>query len=235
MVISTAIIEDDSAQAELLNGCLNELETSSFSFDISCFESAEDFLATLQSGKYQLIFQDIQLKKMDGLSCARRVRAVDEDVIIVFITSMAQFAINGYEVDAKDYILKPVIFDSFQRKMRRILPMIKERRDILINIAPEGLDPEMVRAEDLIFVENFGHKLIYHLSGRDREVYGTIGAAEEKLRPYKFIRCNRNTVINSRLIEFVRDSTVKVGDYELSISSTRQKEFLSELNELIGG
>ena len=235
MVISTAIIEDDSAQAELLKGCLNELETSSLSFDISCFESAEEFLATLQSGKYQLIFQDIQLKKMDGLSCARRVRSVDEDVIIVFITSMAQFAINGYEVDAKDYILKPVIFDSFQRKMRRILPMIKERRDILINIAPEGLDPEMVRAEDLIFVENFGHKLIYHLSGRERESYGTISAAEEKLRPYKFIRCNRNTVINSRLIEFVRDNTVKVGDYELSISSTRKKEFLSELNELIGG
>ena len=233
MIISTAIIEDDPEQAALLKEYLTDLETSARSFNITIFESAEAFLSVMKPHLFHLIFQDIQLKKMDGLSCARRAREADENVMIVFITSMPQFAINGYEVNAKDYILKPVIFDVFERKMQRLLPMIQKSESTMINIAPDGNAPDLVRTDDILYVEIFNHNVIYHLAEGKKELYGTIGSIEKKLMPYKFVRCNRNTIVNFKHIKRISDNTVIVADQTFYIAATRKKEFLDKVNSFI--
>lgn len=233
MVVKTAIIEDDAAQAALLQEYLLSLNKDSISFELSVFRSAEDFLDVFSQGVFQILFMDIQLPKMDGLSAAGRVRATDDDVIIIFITSAPQFAIHGYEVNAKDYILKPLIYDSFVRKMDRILPYIKKEPERLISIGGNGMDTYVISVDSLIFVEVFGHKLIYHCKECDIEVYGKISDAEEMLKKHRFLRCSRNAVINPRFIDRIDGNVIKIGALEVIISSPRKKVFLKELNDWI--
>lgn len=233
MVVKAAIIEDDAAQASILQEYLLSLKKGGLSFELSVFRSAEDFLAVFSPGAFQIIFMDIQLPRMDGISAAGRVRITGDDVVIVFITSAPQFAIHGYEVNAKDYILKPLIYDSFVRKMDRLLSSIKRPPERLISISANGTDPQMISAESLIFVEVFGHKLIYHCKDKDIEVYGKISDAEEMLKSYNFLRCNRNAVINPRFIDHIQGNVIRMGEHELIISSPRKKEFLKELNDWI--
>lgn len=71
--------------------------------------------------RYDIVFMDIQLPDMDGMTASRRLRALDRDVILIFVTNMANYAVSGYEVDALDFIVKPVSYFPFTVKPERAL------------------------------------------------------------------------------------------------------------------
>lgn len=233
MHISIAIVEDSTTESDLLKRYLKKMESENLSFEIYVFDSAEKLLKGYSSGIYHLIFFDIQLEGMDGLSAARRVRVCDNDVIIVFITNMAQFAINGYEVSAKDYIVKPVIYDVFLSKMKRILPAIKQKRDSFISISSVPGSTNAVPVDNIRYVEVFGHKLIYHCIDREYEVVGKLHDAESRLEPFRFIRCNRSTIINPHFVTYVRHSYLELSDICLPITATYRENVLNKLSEWI--
>ena len=80
-------------------------------------------------GQYDIILLDIQMKHLDGMTAAEKIRMVDPDVVIIFITSTVQYAVQGYAVDALGYVLKPVLYPAFAKLMEKAIVRVKARRE----------------------------------------------------------------------------------------------------------
>lgn len=96
-------------------------------FDITIYSDGDQIVNKYRS-QYDIILMDVEMKFMDGMSAAEEIRKVDTEVVIIFITNMAQYAIRGYAVDALDYVLKPVSYFAFSQRLNRAIGRMKKER-----------------------------------------------------------------------------------------------------------
>lgn len=154
------------------------------------YESPEDFLEHYQKDA-DLILLDVEMPGMDGISLARRIRQDDKEVLLMFITNMAQYALHGYEVEAIDYVIKPLGYQEFALKMKKAMRYMgrHEKKQMMLQTT-DGIQP--VAIEDILYVEVIRHYLQYHTTGQVYEVRGAMKEAEEELERYHFVRCNQS-------------------------------------------
>ena len=121
-----AVVEDEKEYQESLINSLHRIEKEQGEqFMVRLFNDGMDILDEY-SVDYDLLLLDIKMKYIDGMETARRIREIDKDVTIIFITSLAQYAIEGYKVQAFDFILKPVKYEQFQVTINHALNSIKK-------------------------------------------------------------------------------------------------------------
>ena len=137
-MIRIAIAEDDPqcfAQLEQYIGDYGR-ETGR-AFQVTHYDNGEDLVERYRPD-YDLIFMDVDMPFMDGMTAAGYVRRQDPEVVIVFVTNLAQYAIQGYSVNALDYILKPVNYFSFAQRLGRALQYVKKREGACVTVAVKG-------------------------------------------------------------------------------------------------
>ena len=128
-MIRIAIVEDDRHDSELLQDYLKRYEReNSAHFQITVFTDGLDIISDYRA-EYDIILLDIQMKHLDGMSTAEKIRKLDEDVIFIFITSTVQFAVQGYTVDALGYVLKPVPYLAFSQILHKAARQIEKKQN----------------------------------------------------------------------------------------------------------
>ena len=150
------------------------------------------------------------------------------------VTSVAQYAINGYEVGALDFMVKPVSFDEFSMKMDRILRLLKKRGGDTVLISSRNA-VRNVSLRDLYCVEVYNHSLVYHTSEGDYEAYGKLSALEADPRFSGFVRISPSHLVNASRIEAVEEECVVVHGTRIPISRRRRKECMNRIAALLGG
>ena len=232
-MIRTAIVEDDAQDAALLQQLLQRFsEESGQDFSVQRYSSAESFLQEPRS--YDLIFMDIEMSGLNGMQAAYKLREFDSQTTLIFVTNMAQYALHGYDVDALDFILKPLQYGSFCMKMKKAVSNIAKKRDTVLTLA---LSNGFVRvaASQIYYVEVQKHYLTYHAETGDYTVRDSMRSVEEKLQSMHFLRCNNCYLVNLRRVVGVSDHTVQVGPHTLQISRPRHAAFLKGLADYLGG
>ncbi|MBP5254045.1 MAG: response regulator transcription factor [Lachnospiraceae bacterium] len=231
---SIAIIEDEQKDRDRIRECLSYLEsTSENRFNITEFGSGIPFLDRYRPD-YDIVFMDIQLPGMTGMDCARALREKDPSVILIFVTNLAQFAISGYEVDAMDFILKPVNRYSFAMKVSRALARIPRHSDdisLVIRLKEESV---VVPQNDIYYIEIDNHDMIYHTSKGDITAYGTLKEREKELSGKGFFRVSAYAIVNLRYVETIYSDDVSVAGNTVHISRNRKKEFLKAFTAFLG-
>ncbi|MFC4323700.1 LytR/AlgR family response regulator transcription factor [Litchfieldia salsa] len=233
-MIRIAIVEDDEKEASILEKFINQYgETSKVSFHIELIKDAIHLLDHYNP-VYDIIFMDIEMPHLNGMEAAVRLRELDNVVTLIFVTNMAKYAVKGYEVDALDFIVKPVRYSTFSMKFKKALAKISSNKDINIVVSRKG-GIVCLTSRQMIYIEVVGHRLIYHLSDHTVEGFGSLSDLEKQLQTCNFLRCNSCYLINPQYISHVQGYTVTMtnGD-ELQISRPRKKQFMAQLADLLG-
>lgn len=232
-MLNIAIVEDNPEEAQRLDGFLSRYaQENSTELQTFLFSRAAAFLDKFH-GQYEIVFLDIELPDMNGIDIARKIREKDDTVVLMFVTHLAQYAIKGYEVQALDYVLKPISYPSFYLKIQRSILHARRREQSVINISNKET---MIRLEtsQIKYIEIYKHHLLYHTEKGDFQAYGILNKVEESLPDRSFFRCGSSYIVNFRYIDSIDGMEITIGEAKIPISRARKKELLTEYHRYYG-
>ena len=233
-MFTVAIVEDEIDAAHRLEACLARYSQDhpDVRFDVTVFSEPTGFLDAYRP-VWDIVFMDIEMPNMDGMSAARRLRVLDEQVILIFVTNMAQFAAKGYEVDALDYVIKPFSYNDFERKLRRAVAIRGEESASVMIM--QRARTQRVLLRDIEYIEVKNHNLLYHTERGVLTGTGTLQDVEDKLRDRGFLRCNKAFVVNGRHIVAVKGNELTLsGGENVTIGRAYKKTFMEALAASMG-
>lgn len=228
-----AIVEDQAEERERIKKCFQQFETEenivlSLTFFGDGIEIVDQY-----AGDFDIIYFDVEMPIMDGMTAAKKIRAVDANVLIVFITNYVQWAIEGYSVNASDFLLKPVTYFNFTEHFKRIMPkLLNDNQKFLSLKTNNGI--RKIRLDELIYIESEGHYLHLYTLNDKLTVLDTMKKFEQDLKEDHFFRCNNCYLVNLKHVQSVEKNIATVGNYPLQISRPRKKSFMEALTQYIG-
>lgn len=233
MMVKIAVVDDESAAVNLLEGYLNQYaDENGTIMKLKRFPNADEFLKA-DTHAFDIVFMDIDMPGSNGINASRELRKINKSIVLLFVTNLAQYAIAGYEVDALDYVLKPINYFSFKLKIQKALETVRRVQGTLLTINSDH-GQQLVRDSEVFYIEIQGHTLIYHTLHGDLAETGTLKQVESQLKESGFYRCNYCYLVNLRHVGFLDGNIVTIGQYKLQISRNRRKEFLQQLTQFYG-
>lgn len=235
-MINVAIVDDFNDDAVILTSALREIEDDfKVRFNTFIFNNGESFLMNYVESKFDLVFLDIELGNENGIEVAKKLRDLDKTIIIIFVTNMSKYATAGYEVDALDYIIKPVNKYALSLKMSRIISRLQKNQTNSIVI--KSINDEIIKVpvERIKYLEVDGHYIIYHTTDGEYKEYVTLKQAEKKINSSKFIRCNRGFLVNLSYVDSVKKDTCLIGKDALIVSRPQKNSFMKAFIEYLNG
>lgn len=228
-MIKIAIVEDSVRDAEQLKAFVNRWKDEKEAIvDVDVFKCALDYMENIKNA-YDIVFLDIMLPDKNGVYIAKAIRKVDTVAIIVFTTNMAQYAINGYEVDAIDFILKPIAYARFAMLMNKCRARIEAMSGKHIVCRIPG-STYCLNVSDICYVEVRGHNiLIYLLNNKVIEQRSTLYEIEQLLPMDRFARCSVSYLVNLQYVDRINGDFVMVNGMSLKMTRSKNKTFREKL------
>lgn len=223
-----AIIDDEeSVRVQIEKLIVDYCAKKDISVDCVRYAEAVSFLENYKVD-CDVVFLDIKMPKLNGMNAAKRLRELDQNVIIIFITNLKQYAIRGYEVDAMGFIVKPIEEYNFTVLMEKVTRKVVSCKTNELTIkTTNGL--RRLKVREVYYIEIIKHKLIYHTVFGDIEAWGSLATEQEKLPSDYFSRCNVCYLLNLLHVQSVDGDMVNIGGDSLKIARSRKKEFLADL------
>lgn len=230
MAIRVAIVEDERQASDLLKEYILRFEKeNAVAFSVTQYADAVGLLEQY-TPVFDIIFMDIQMPYMNGMDAARRLRILDQKVLLIFTTSLAQYAVEGYDVDALSYLVKPYGYFEFSMKLSKAMQRVpKVASDIIVLNTKAG--SVRLSASEILYVGIRGHKTDYHTASGIYSHYSTLKIVEEKLPRETFARCNSCYLVNLFYVRRIEENTCVLSDgTALSVSHPKKQQFLSAWN-----
>lgn len=233
-MINLAIVEDEDSYAQQLTEFVTRFQKESGNtFRITRFKDGDE-ITNGYRGQFDVILMDIEMKLMDGMTAAEEIRKLDQEVVIMFITNMTNYAIRGYQVDALDYVLKPVSYFAFSQKLDRAISRIKKSSSNIISI-DIGTGVKKLDIDNIFYVESEGHNLNFYTSAGAFTIRARLSDFEQQLTPYNFFRSNKGYLVNLKYVDGVENGACIIAGKQLQISRARKNDFMSALTDYMAG
>lgn len=228
-----AIVEDDPKSMKLLRGFIAKYEKArGIVCGISEFGNGLDFISNY-TADYDIVFMDIVMPFMNGLDIAKALRKLDRSVALIFVTNMSQLAVRGYEVNALDFLVKPVTYVDFSLKMDRASEYIsRAEKHYLCAKTEMGL--QKVAVSDIYYVEVAGRYVTLHTAGGAVEMHKSMKSIEQELMPYRFFRCDNSFLVNLAYVTKIEKNSAVVAEKTIPVSRAKRKKFMDALTIYIG-
>lgn len=232
--MKVAVVDDIPRDAQLLVQYLNRFQAEQdISMQIDPFYASIDFLEEYD-GTFDIVFLDIEMPGTDGLTAAREIRSRDDAVAIIFITNMAQYAIHGYEVNAVDFMIKPVGYFNFAQKLAKAIRFLRRRsQHTVLLVGEDGVI--RLSASDVWYVEKDRDNLVYHTRQGVFRKRGTMKAEKELLQGLPFEECTVGCLVNLEAVQRIGREHVYLKEGQLPLSRRMKKDFTQSYIDFAGG
>lgn len=190
-----AVCEDDRADCEQRCGLIT---ASGIPSSVTVFERGEDFLAAWQPGRFDLVFMDIYLDRLDGVEAVRQIRALDGELPVAFTTSSPDFALDGYRMNVVKYIEKP----PAPEQVNEMLALARNKKAQQHTVLLGRRNPIRIPVLRLRYVEQQDHNLLFYLAGGSTmKRTGKLDALAPLLARYPFFRCHKSYLVNLSFVQ----------------------------------
>lgn len=206
-----AICEDEKSFRDALYNLIHSYfsESSCKLTGIAPYINADALLHDYKAGtRFDVIFMDIRMRGISGMDAAAKIRQIDSRVMIIFLTSFSQFMPNAFQVEAFDYLVKPVDEGDLAKTLHRCLEKYRHlHHEVAINTS-DGL--MRISLEQVVYLESHGKMLTMHFNnGRQIEMRKKISDAEKELSRWNFVRCHQSYIVNLAYVIDIKNHMIR--------------------------
>lgn len=221
-----AIVDDEPKCLKLINDYIAQyFDEKGKKFCVTTYTNGLDFISDYRGG-VDVIFMDIVMPLCDGLEAAQRLRKLDAQVGLVFITNMAQLAIRGYEVSAVNFLIKPVSYFDFSVVMDKIYASHEHCSKNYIWVKSTGAYRRIEYA-DIYYMEIVTHNVHIHTPDEIIKFRGSLKNMMEQLDGAMFMQCNSCYLVNLQYVKAVDGNIIKLENGDtIHISRSRKEQFV---------
>ena len=227
-MLRIALVDDEIDCLDNLKDNLDKiLKEENTQYVINTSNNSFPFLKEIDVGnKYDIIFLDIEMDRMNGIELAKAIRKFDEEVIIIFQTKMGKYAIQGYSVNAFDYILKPIEFDNLKLKMHRIISKLKKDDANLVQLYTQEKKLKYISIDSIIYIEVLQHTLTIYSETGQYNLYGSLNDFEQKFPNSNIVRVSRFYAVNLKYVIEFKNNIIKLPNKEIPVGRTLKHNFV---------
>ena len=231
--VSCIIVDDESIARDILGSHLSKIDN--IEVLASCSSAVEAF-NIVSTSKVDLIFLDINMPDISGISFAK---SINKNSKIIFTTAYREYAIDGFELQAVDYLLKPISFERLLRAVNLFFEVYVnseisiQNEETLTDFTFVRSDRKMIKIDfkDVIYIESLSDYVRFHLKDKTITSRDTISAIEAKLPKSNFIRIHRSYIVAMSQISSFTNEQITIKNKALPISRSYKKEVLRLLEQ----
>lgn len=233
MELRIAVCEDELVHQERIHEMIHQWsESKKVSVIIDTYESGEQFIHQYdQKIIYDIVFMDIHLSGIDGVKISRKLRERDERMMLVFTTSRMEYVIQGYEVNAWRFLLKPIHFGDISLCLNKSYELYKSGEEFFF--VKEDGKLHKIEYDKIYFLEAYGHYVSIYTKDNIFTMRITINQLEQQLTEI-FFRNHRSYIINLKLCDSIEENQVTILGHNIPISNSKKKEMLEKINTIYG-
>lgn len=226
-MLNIAICDDEKFICDFLKkSVLDCLAKADLEGSVTVFDDGQPLVDLYREDKahFDLLLLDISMKKCDGMTAAKMIRAVNSDVMIVFVTSSAEYVFSGYEVRAFRYILKPELLHGFTGVFKECLQELTKSNEERFTFQ-KASETVSIPLKEIFYFESDKRIIIVKTANEEYSFYEKLDKIEEQLKKQDFVRCHQSFLVNAKKISAVRVNDLSLTNGEvLPISKRRAKE-----------
>ena len=227
-----AICDDEELYRVELKTILDKLLIN-VDYNIDTFDDGNRLVESFKALPYDLLFLEIEMPVVDGITLAKSLRAISEKVFIVFLTSHVEYAIEGYEVNALRYLTKPVDIDKLKEVIRYVQEKQGAVRQLIIKEDGEEL---LININDVIYLESMNQNVRIVTTQGEHVIRYNIGDFEEQLKNDGFFRSHRGYLISlAKVKKLSKNDVIMEGDVILPVSRSNVKTLKDALYTYVEG
>ena len=226
-MIKIAIVEDEEESFLWLKEFAERYERErGEKVETRWFTDGMAFIDGYEAGEYTVVFMDIDMPHINGIETARELRKRDEFVPLIFVSIMVQYAIEGYSVDAMDFLVKPIQYLKFSMKLDKAVTYSRKNRSTVIKLTGEDGMTQYIVAGEITYVESVNHYVYFHTSHGVYKKLMSLSKAEQMLEGVGFLRSDVSFLVNPAYVTSLGKDSLMIGEQKIPISRNRKKEFM---------
>jgi len=225
MSMNCLIVDDEPLSRDVIRNYVNDHPDLELAGEC---KDAFEAMTALEQSKIDLIFLDINMPKLSGINF---YKSLNQKPMVIFTTAYPEFAVEGFELDAVDYLLKPFSFERFIKAVNKAKGKVPAAEKEGSNYIMLKADKKMYRTsfDDILFFESLGDYVKVYTTERVLIIAGTLKKLLTELPEARFLRTHKSFIISMAQVEYIEGNQIKIGEHMVSIGQAYREEVLNRL------